>query len=193
MFFFIICLDLAWRGIYCSFVLDGFPRTVPQAQKLDQMLASRKETLNSVAELKISDRLLISRITGRLIHPASGRTYHREFRYVHTGLVQFFSPPADPPPCIRAPFSPPKKTMKDDVTGEPLIQRSDDNVEALTKRLGVFHAQTAPVIDYYKKKGLWHGIDAAQSPSVVWDNLRKVFTQQQGQQQKPQPPNTSNK
>ncbi|KAF8471654.1 adenylate kinase 1 [Russula ochroleuca] len=151
-----------------GFVLDGFPRTVPQAQKLDQMLASRKETLNSVAELKISDQLLISRITGRLIHPASGRTYHRE-------------------------FSPPKKFMKDDVTGEPLIQRSDDNVEALTKRLGVFHAQTAPVIDYYKKKGLWHGIDAAQSPSVVWDNLRKVFTQQQGQQQKPQPPNTSNK
>ena len=83
--------------------------------------------------------------------------------------------------------------MKDDITGEPLIQRSDDNVEALTKRLGVFHAQTSPVIDYYKKKGLWHGIDAAQSPPVVWDNLRKVFAQQQQgqQQQKPQPPNTS--
>jgi adenylate kinase family enzyme len=64
-----------------SFVLDGFPRTVPQAEKLDSMLASRKEALNSVAELKISDQLLISRITGRLIHPASGRTYHREFRY----------------------------------------------------------------------------------------------------------------
>ena len=81
--------------------------------------------------------------------------------------------------------------MKDDVTGEPLIQRSDDNVEALTKRLGVFHSQTSPVIDYYKNKGLWHGIDAAQSPPVVWDNLRKVFAHQQGQQQKQQPPNTS--
>jgi len=65
--------------------------------------------------------------------------------------------------------------MKDDVTGEPLIQRSDDNVEALTKRLGVFHAQTTPVVDYYKTKGLWCGIDAAQSPTVVWANLRKVF------------------
>jgi adenylate kinase len=73
--------------------------------------------------------------------------------------------------------------MKDDVTGEPLIQRSDDNVEALTKRLGVFHAQTSPVLDHYKKKGLWHSIDAAQSPQVVWDNLRKVFTQQQKQPQ----------
>lgn len=69
--------------------------------------------------------------------------------------------------------------MKDDVTGEPLIQRSDDNVEALTKRLRVFHAQTSPVVEYYKKKNLWHGIDAAQSPSVVWDNLRKVFAKQQ--------------
>lgn len=76
-------------------------------------------------------------------------------------------------------YSPPKKPMKDDVTGEPLIQRSDDNVEALTKRLGVFHAQTAPVVDYYKRKGLWHPIDATQAPPVVWDNLRKVFTQQQ--------------
>ena len=65
--------------------------------------------------------------------------------------------------------------MTDDVSGEPLIQRSDDNVQALTKRLGVFHAQTTPVVDYYKKKGLWQGIDAAQSPNVVWENLRKVF------------------
>jgi len=65
--------------------------------------------------------------------------------------------------------------MTDDVTGEPLIQRSDDNVETLTKRLATFHKQTGPVVDYYKNKGLWHGIDAAQSPSVVWDHLRKVF------------------
>lgn len=76
-------------------------------------------------------------------------------------------------------FSPPKKTMVDDVTGEPLIQRSDDNVETLRKRLSTFHSQTGPVVDYYKTKGLWHGIDAAQSPSVVWDNLRKIFVAKQ--------------
>ena len=72
-------------------------------------------------------------------------------------------------------FSPPKTPGVDDVTGEPLIQRSDDNVETLHKRLGAFHAQTGPVAQYYKSKGLWWGIDAAQSPSVVWDNLRSIY------------------
>ena len=78
------------------FVLDGFPRTVPQAEKLDAMLTSRKEKLDSVVELVIPDQLLISRITGRLIHPSSGRTYHKEFRYA----IQFCSLPnshTDPP------------------------------------------------------------------------------------------------
>ncbi|KAJ3562810.1 hypothetical protein NP233_g9343 [Leucocoprinus birnbaumii] len=133
-----------------GFVLDGFPRTVPQAQKLDGMLHSRGEKLDSVVQLLIDDQLLISRITGRLIHPVSGRTYHKE-------------------------FNPPKKAGVDDVTGEPLIQRSDDNVETLRKRLTTYHSQTGPVADYYKAKGLWHGIDAAQSPSLVWDSLRTIF------------------
>ena len=70
-----------------SFVLDGFPRTVPQAQKLDGMLQDRGEKLDAVVQLLIDDQLLISRITGRLIHPPSGRTYHKEFRYI---LKPFF-------------------------------------------------------------------------------------------------------
>lgn len=61
------------------------------------------------------------------------------------------------------------------MTGEPLIQRSDDNVEALTKRLVTYHKQTAPVVDYYKTKGIWRGIDATQSPSVVWESLKSSF------------------
>ncbi|KAG9096893.1 adenylate kinase [Ceratobasidium sp. UAMH 11750] len=133
-----------------GFILDGFPRTVPQAQKLDSMLTERKEKLDHVIELKIEDQLLVSRITGRLIHLASGRTYHKE-------------------------FNPPKKPMTDDVTGEPLIQRSDDNAETLRKRLAAFHKQTGPVVDYYKKQGIWKGVDAAQSPKVVWDSLSKIF------------------
>jgi adenylate kinase len=62
------------------FVLDGFPRTVAQAEKLGSMLDSRKEKLDSVVQLQIQDQLLISRITGRLIHPGSGRSYHKEFQ-----------------------------------------------------------------------------------------------------------------
>jgi len=133
-----------------GFVLDGFPRTVPQAEKLDEMLIARREKLDNVVELKIEDALLISRITGRLVHPASGRTYHKEFQ-------------------------PPKKPMTDDVTGEPLIQRSDDNVETLRKRLASYHKQTAPVVDFYRAKGIWSPIDAAQAPNVVWESLLKCF------------------
>jgi len=133
-----------------GFILDGFPRTVVQAEKLDSMLASRKERLDHVIELEIADQLLISRITGRLIHPASGRTYHRD-------------------------FAPPKKPMTDDVTGEPLIQRSDDNVDTLRKRLHSFHQQTGPVVEHYKRQRIWTGVDAAQSPKVVWHNLAKIF------------------
>ncbi|EJD46222.1 adenylate kinase 1 [Auricularia subglabra TFB-10046 SS5] len=133
-----------------GFILDGFPRTVPQAEKLDDMLAARKEKLNRALEFQIADSLLISRITGRLIHPASGRTYHRE-------------------------FNPPKKAGVDDVTGEPLVQRSDDNVETLRKRLEAYHRQTGPVVQYYKDKGIWRGIDAAQGPGVVWESLKQAF------------------
>jgi adenylate kinase family enzyme len=82
----------------------------------------------NMLELRIPDALLVSRITGRLIHPSSGRTYH---------LTNH----------------PPKVPMKDDVTGEPLIQRSDDNAETLKKRLGAYHDMTTPVVEYYKKRG----------------------------------------
>lgn len=65
--------------------------------------------------------------------------------------------------------------MTDDVTGEPLIQRSDDNVDTLRKRLSAYHKQTGPVVDYYKAKNIWHPIDAAQAPNVVWESLVNVF------------------
>ena len=65
--------------------------------------------------------------------------------------------------------------MTDDVTGEPLIQRSDDNVEALRKRLVTFHKQTEPVVHYYRAKGIWTPVDAAQAPGVVWESLQRIF------------------
>lgn len=133
-----------------GFILDGFPRTIPQAEKLDDMLEERKTPLKNAIELQIEDQLLIDRITGRLIHPASGRSYHKI-------------------------FNPPKVTMKDDITGEDLIQRSDDNEEALKKRLVTYHKQTAPVVDYYKKKNIWTGIDAEKDPKTVWKSILKCF------------------
>ncbi|CAG8812776.1 13702_t:CDS:2 [Gigaspora margarita] len=133
-----------------GFILDGFPRTVPQAEKLDAMLEKDKKKLDHAVELIIDDNLLVSRITGRLIHPSSGRTYHKV-------------------------FNPPKVPGKDDATGEPLIQREDDNAETLKKRLATYHRQTAPVVDYYKQKNIWSGVDASQNPEVVWASLLAIF------------------
>ncbi|KLJ10133.1 adenylate kinase 1 [Blastomyces silverae] len=133
-----------------GFILDGFPRTVAQAERLDSMLNSRGQKLQHAIELQIDDSLLVARITGRLVHPASGRSYHKI-------------------------FNPPKETMKDDITGEPLVQRSDDNADALKKRLKTYHSQTAPVVGYYKNTGIWKGIDASQEPGQVWKSLLQVF------------------
>lgn len=133
-----------------SFILDGFPRTVKQAEKLDDMLATSNQKLQHAVELQIDDSLLVSRITGRLVHPASGRSYHRV-------------------------FNPPRDSMKDDITGEPLIQRSDDNAETLKKRLSTYHAQTSPVVGYYQGTGIWKAIDASQEPGQVWKSLLSVF------------------
>jgi adenylate kinase len=130
--------------------LDGFPRTVVQAEKLDEMLDKRNEKLDQAVELKIDDSLLVNRITGRLFHIPSGRSYHTQFR-------------------------PPKVAGKDDVTGEPLVQRADDNVHTLKKRLEAYHQQTQPVADYYEKKGILKVVDASQKPAAVWSALLAIF------------------
>jgi len=127
-----------------GFVLDGFPRTVAQADALDKMLTAQKTKIDAVINFEIKDELLIERIAGRLTHTASGRSYHVK-------------------------FAPPKVAGKDDVTGEPLIQRADDKPEAVSARLKTFWAQTAPVLDYYKKTGTLRTIDADQA-------IEKVFT-----------------
>lgn len=73
------------------------------------------------------------------------------------------------------PVNPPKKDMTDDQTGEPLIQRSDDNAETLRKRLSTYHQQTGPVVDYYRKTGIWTPVDAAQSPKLVWGSISTIL------------------
>ncbi|XP_059110985.1 adenylate kinase 2, mitochondrial isoform X1 [Peromyscus eremicus] len=134
-----------------GFLLDGFPRTVRQAEMLDDLMEKRKEKLDSVIEFSIPDSLLIRRITGRLIHPKSGRSYHEE-------------------------FNPPKEPMKDDITGEPLIRRSDDNEKALKIRLEAYHTQTTPLVEYYRKRGIHCAIDACQTPDVVFASILAAFS-----------------
>lgn len=126
-----------------GFILDGFPRTVTQAQKLDDMLhGNGMKGIDSVINFEINDDLLVKRITGRLFHPSSGRSYHTE-------------------------FNPPKMSMKDDITGEDLIRRSDDNEDTLKKRLVSFHSKTKPVLEYYEKAGILHAIDASKPINEV--------------------------
>jgi len=134
-----------------GFLLDGFPRTITQAEKLDTMLENRGRPLDSVIEFAIDDSLLVRRITGRLFHIKSGRSYHEE-------------------------FNPPKVSMVDDVTGEPLVRRSDDNAEALQKRLDAYHRQTKPLADYYSKRGLHQAVDASQPPKVVFAAIKAIFS-----------------
>merc|ERR1711993_27519 len=105
--------------------------TIGQAEKLDVMLDKRKEPLDSVVEFAIDDSLLVRRICGRWFHLASGRSYHEEFH-------------------------PPRVPGVDDITGEPLVRRNDDNEEVLVKRLEQYHSLTSPLVEYYKKRGLHH-------------------------------------
>lgn len=131
-----------------GFILDGFPRTLGQAEKLDDLLAKDGKKINHVVSLEVPDETLVKRITGRLIHQASGRSYN------------IF-------------FNPPKKEMTDDVTGEPLMKRGDDNEEALRTRLGGFHSQTKPVLQHYAS--VVNSINADQGMSKVTEDIRKAL------------------
>jgi adenylate kinase len=115
-----------------GFLFDGFPRTIPQAEAMK----TSDVRIEHVVEIAVPDQTIVERMSGRRVHLSSGRSYHMK-------------------------YNPPKNDMKDDVTGEPLVQREDDQEETVKKRLGIYHRQTEPLVDFYEK---WYEIGDAKAP-----------------------------
>src|ERR1044072_6581365 len=115
-----------------GYLFDGFPRTIPQAEALK----AANVAIDYVLEIDVPDGEIIERMSGRRVHPASGRNYHVK-------------------------FNPPKVAGRDDQTGEPLVQRDDDREDTVKKRLEVYRAQPRPLVDYY---GRWAAAGGAQAP-----------------------------
>jgi adenylate kinase len=134
--------DVAQDG----FLLDGFPRTIAQAEALERELQKLGRRLTAVLLLEADEDEIVRRLSGRRIS-RSGRVYHVE-------------------------FDPPKHEGRDDVDGSPLIQRDDDKPETVRKRLKVYREQTAPLIDYYDQRGLLRRFDGSRSPTEVHDHIR---------------------
>lgn len=133
-----------------GFILDGFPRTVPQADSLDSMLQERREKISGVLQFDVNDETVVKRISGRLVHPASGRVYNKY-------------------------SDPPKRDMVDDVTGEPLIQRSDDQEHIVRTRLANHHKQADALILHYRRKGQLQRIDAERHISDIGAQLKHII------------------
>ncbi len=136
-----------------GFLLDGFPRTLPQAEAL----VANQINLDFVIELKVPDEIIVERMSGRRIHLASGRTYH-----------------------IR--FHPPKISGKDDVTGEPLVQREDDKEATVRQRLAVYHQQSELLGNFYQKcyqvngQPIYIKIDGTQAANKITDKILQYLT-----------------
>lgn len=141
-----------------GFILDGFPRTLVQAKALDSMLAQTGECVSLCMAFEIPDSVLEERICGRWIHKNSGRSYH----------VKFAAPKSMK---VDADGKPIHATMKDDQTGELLMQRPDDTAAALKTRLGAYHSQTVPILDHYAPKGIVKRVDANQPMNKVWEQV----------------------
>ena len=135
-----------------GYMLDGFPRNLTQAKKLDEMLASQNEQIDKVVELYVNDAAVVARIAGRRFHMASGRSYHIE-------------------------FNPPKIEGKDDETGEPLVQREDDKEDTVEFRLKTYHEQTSPLVEYYGEKGVLGSVDGIGTPDEIYSRIKEALAE----------------
>jgi adenylate kinase len=137
---------LAEADCQAGFLLDGFPRTIVQAQALDGVMEKLGRKIDTVINITVPDNILIQRMSGRVSCKECGKVYH---------LV----------------FSPPAVEGKCDECSAELIQRSDDNAETAAKRLQVYNEQTSPLLDYYQDKGLLRNVDGDRDPKLVGSDI----------------------
>jgi adenylate kinase len=133
-----------------GFVLDGFPRTVGQADSLAEGMKSMDRELTAAILIDVPDEDLLRRMSGRRVSVKTGRVYHVD-------------------------FDPPKHEGRCDVDGSRLVQRDDDRPETIKKRLAVYHEQTEPLINYYEDQGLLRRFDGTRSPTEVHDHIRATI------------------
>ena len=133
-----------------GYILDGFPRTIPQAESLTAALEENGEAIDFALDVEVPDANIVNRMAGRRACLKCGATYHTE-------------------------FAAPKKEGICDKCGSELVLRDDDKPETVQKRLEVYHEQTHPLIDYYKKKGVLHAIDGTLSMETVFKNIVDIL------------------
>ena len=133
-----------------GFVLDGFPRTIPQAESLDAALSKIGQKMDFAIDVDVPDSHIVKRMSGRRACLSCGETYH---------IVAI----------------PPKKEGICDACGKELVLRDDDKPETVQKRLDVYHEQTQPLIDYYKKQGILHSVDGTQPMEDVFANIDAII------------------
>jgi len=143
-----------------GFILDGFPRTLEQAKKLDSLLGETSEKVTRIIAIQPPDEVLTQRICGRWVHKASGRSYHVK---------------NVPPKSLQEGMEPSAENMLDDVTGEPLMQRADDTEEALKKRLAGYHQETVPILAHYEANTKVVKVEGDLSPAETWNGVEAAI------------------
>ena len=133
-----------------GYILDGFPRTIPQAESLDAALTNSGGKLDVAIDIEVPDETIVKRMSGRRACLTCGATYHTE-------------------------YIPPKQEGVCDACGGELVLRNDDAAETVQKRLGVYHEQTKPLIDYYQETGILKVIDGTQDREVVFEEINAIL------------------
>ena len=133
-----------------GYILDGFPRTIPQAKGLDFLLKEQNQSLDFVIVIEVNDDIIVNRMGGRRVHEASGRVYHIK-------------------------FNPPKVENMDDETGEELLIRPDDEESTVRKRLEVYHTETSPLINFYQLQELVYKVNGQTGIDIVSNSIYEII------------------